>query len=238
MESTTDKGLSLRSDEVQEVMGGVPHWTMRWGLAIMALIVAAMGIGGYFFRLPEKTTVACTLSGSTLPCPLYVPCAGTLADLPVPTGTKVEAGTVVARLRTVRGDTLALTSPAAGTVHHSAPWTINESLATDTEILTIAPRHPGRPRCVADVPPAQVGKLQPGMTVRIRPEGYPEDVHGVIEGVIATLYPARDRCRIDIRLPHGAVTSEGTVIPLDRISPGTADIIVENKRLLLKLLGR
>ena len=47
------KEIELRSEEVQEVMGQIPAWIVRWGITILFIVVLALLVGSYFFRYPD-----------------------------------------------------------------------------------------------------------------------------------------------------------------------------------------
>ena len=42
------KEIELRSEEVQEVMGEIPPWILRWGITILFVIVMALLTGSWF----------------------------------------------------------------------------------------------------------------------------------------------------------------------------------------------
>ena len=44
------KEIELRSEEVQEVMGQIPAWIVRWGITILFIVVLVLLVGSYFFR--------------------------------------------------------------------------------------------------------------------------------------------------------------------------------------------
>jgi len=52
-ENTNKAKLELRSTEVQEILGQIPSWIVRWGIGLIFLVVAAFMIGSFFFRYPE-----------------------------------------------------------------------------------------------------------------------------------------------------------------------------------------
>ncbi|MBC8620117.1 hypothetical protein H8788_20470, partial [Parabacteroides faecis] len=48
----TGKKIELRSEEVQEVMGQIPAWIVRWGITLLFVVVLALLVGSYFFIYP------------------------------------------------------------------------------------------------------------------------------------------------------------------------------------------
>ena len=59
-----NKDIELRSEEVQEVMGQVPAWIVRWGITLLFLVVVALLVGSCFFKYPDVITADMTLTGS------------------------------------------------------------------------------------------------------------------------------------------------------------------------------
>ena len=53
----------LRSEEVQEVMGAIPVWILRWGITILFLVVLILVIGSCFFKYPDVIVSEMTLTG-------------------------------------------------------------------------------------------------------------------------------------------------------------------------------
>lgn len=60
-----NKDIELRSEEVQEVMGQVPAWIVRWGITLLFLVVVALLVGSCFFKYPDVITADMTLIGAT-----------------------------------------------------------------------------------------------------------------------------------------------------------------------------
>lgn len=52
-ENITKPRQELRSSEVQEILGQIPSWIIRWGISLIFLVVAAFMLGSFFFRYPE-----------------------------------------------------------------------------------------------------------------------------------------------------------------------------------------
>ena len=58
-----NKDIELRSEVVQEVMGQVPAWIVRWGITLLFLVVVALLVGSCFFKYPDVITADMTLTG-------------------------------------------------------------------------------------------------------------------------------------------------------------------------------
>lgn len=56
------KKIELRSEEVQEVMGQIPAWIVRWGITLLFVVVLALLVGSYFFIYPDVIETEMTLT--------------------------------------------------------------------------------------------------------------------------------------------------------------------------------
>ena len=48
--------IELRSEEFQEVLGGVPHWILKWGITVLMTILAILLIGSTVIKYPDIIT--------------------------------------------------------------------------------------------------------------------------------------------------------------------------------------
>jgi multidrug efflux pump subunit AcrA (membrane-fusion protein) len=44
-----------RSEEVQEIIGRLPSWILRWGITVIGLVLGSVFIGANFLKYPDKT---------------------------------------------------------------------------------------------------------------------------------------------------------------------------------------
>ncbi|MEN8224875.1 MAG: HlyD family efflux transporter periplasmic adaptor subunit [Bacteroidota bacterium] len=47
------KSIEFRSEPVQEILGSVPSWIIRWGTTLFFAIIVGLLVGSWFFRYPE-----------------------------------------------------------------------------------------------------------------------------------------------------------------------------------------
>ena len=60
------KPIETRSEEVQEIMGAVPGWIVRQGIATLFLVVVALLAIAGLFRYPDVSPAEMTLTAT--PC--------------------------------------------------------------------------------------------------------------------------------------------------------------------------
>ena len=70
--------IELRSEEVQEVMGQIPPWILRYGITGMFLVLVVLLFGCWCFRYPE--TITAELKLTRMYAPIYVK-AGSAGNL-------------------------------------------------------------------------------------------------------------------------------------------------------------
>lgn len=116
MEEKIHKDVELRSEEVQEVMGQIPHWILRWGITILFIVVMILVIGSYFFRYPDVITTEMTLTGQSPTAQLVARASGKIASLYVTDGAHVSESSVLAIIENPAstGDILSLKEQLSG----------------------------------------------------------------------------------------------------------------------------
>lgn len=88
--------IELRSEEFQEILGGVPSWVLRWGITVLAVIVVILLIGSAMIKYPDIIPSQVVLTGSTPPAAIVARSSGKLKELYVSDNRKVKAGDYLA----------------------------------------------------------------------------------------------------------------------------------------------
>jgi len=87
------------SIELQEILGTIPKWIIRYGLSTLFLILASGLVGSYFFSLPEIISVPITLTTVNPPTPLISKVSGRIEILFVNNDDTVRKGAFIALLQ-------------------------------------------------------------------------------------------------------------------------------------------
>lgn len=241
MEELEDKGLSLRSEEVQEVMGKMPHWILRWGLVIMGMIVIFIGLACYFFRMPEKLVVDVQITGNVLPLKVRAESNGCITSLLVCDREHVSSKDTLAIVSNGRKETFVLISGMSGIIHFVKPLLPNMEVNEDEILFCIFPDDTDATHCFGHVVQEDACKLKVDKTVNIILAKYDEKEYGSLEGVISKVSDVPDRegnFFIEIDLRNGLVTNTNKIIPMSEVLYGKAEIMIENKRILEKIIER
>jgi len=48
--------MEIRSEEMQEIMGYIPRWIVRWGITVISVSVLFLLVGSWFFKYPDILT--------------------------------------------------------------------------------------------------------------------------------------------------------------------------------------
>lgn len=63
----------VRSEEVLEIIGKMPHWIVRRGIATIAILFITILVGTYFFRYPESVPAKVIISSGNTPLNIIAP---------------------------------------------------------------------------------------------------------------------------------------------------------------------
>lgn len=94
--SKENKEIELRSEEVQEVMGQIPAWIVRWGITILFIVVLALLVGSYFFTYPDIVETEMTLTSREPVVEVVARSSGKISELYVLNGQEVKSGAPLA----------------------------------------------------------------------------------------------------------------------------------------------
>lgn len=91
-----EKAVELRSEEVQEIMGQIPAWIVRWGITVLLGVIGMLLIGSCFFKYPDVITAQMTLTSPHPAVQVVARTSGRISRLYVDEGTPVPAGSPLA----------------------------------------------------------------------------------------------------------------------------------------------
>ncbi len=84
------KEVEIRSEEVQEIMGFIPHWIIRWGLTAIFVVVTFLMIGSWFFMYPDIIASTIVVTTENPPANLVARSNGKITELYVRDKQKVR----------------------------------------------------------------------------------------------------------------------------------------------------
>jgi multidrug resistance efflux pump len=96
MAEQEEQKIELRSEEVQEILGHVPAWIIRWGILVVLITVVLIIIGSWFFRYPDIRRASIIITTENPPATLIARSSGNIKDLFVEDNQNVTVGTRLA----------------------------------------------------------------------------------------------------------------------------------------------
>ena len=91
-----DNKIEIRSGEVQEILGGVPSWLVRYGILVFVVIFALIIASTFVFHYPDILRSKIVVTTENPPATLVARATGKIVQLFVKDKDKVEAGEVIA----------------------------------------------------------------------------------------------------------------------------------------------
>ena len=96
MEKKNRQVVELRSEELQEVMGKIPPWILRWGIMVLFGVVVILLAGSAFFTYPDVIQAPVELTGSMPPAGVIAFSSGKLDMLNTHDNQTVQVGDYLA----------------------------------------------------------------------------------------------------------------------------------------------
>lgn len=94
-ELTTLNSLSVRSEEVQEIIGRPPHWIIRWGITIFFLVLVMVLVLSWLIKYPDIVGASFTLTSVNAPKSVVAHANGQLINLFAEDHEQVKQGQIL-----------------------------------------------------------------------------------------------------------------------------------------------
>jgi multidrug resistance efflux pump len=88
--------LQLHSEHVQEVLGAIPHWLVRWGITAVFLILALLLAVSWIIRYPDVVPASIVITTVNPPSGVVAQTDGYLIDVRVRENEHVQRGALLA----------------------------------------------------------------------------------------------------------------------------------------------
>lgn len=131
-----------------------------------------------------------------------------------------------------------LRSPSIGKVSFNKYWAENQNVTEGERVMTVIPENTGEIIGMIRLSMQRSGKVKPGQKVNIKFDNYPHMEYGMVEGIINTisLVPAENNYTVEVDLKNGLKTFYGIELEFTQEMQGTAEIITEKRRLLMRMV--
>ena len=95
---TQDPNIELRQEEIQEILGVVPPWVIRWGSLTLAIVFLGLIVGTIWFKYPDRISSQLTLTSSNPPVVMNARQNGRIELLTIGDTSSVKKGQLLAVL--------------------------------------------------------------------------------------------------------------------------------------------
>jgi hypothetical protein len=139
----TKKGkisIELRSDEVQELMGKIPPVILRFGIAVILMILLLCSMASFYIKYPAYETVPVTLNIGENTRDVSMPFDGSIVGVKVDDGECVKTHdtlAVIANTTLADNSTTVLYSPSDGIVYACDFFRKGEIVEQGTPLLVV-----------------------------------------------------------------------------------------------------
>lgn len=230
------QNLELRSEEIQEIIGHVPNWIIRYGITVLLSILLLFLMTSYIISYPEVTQAKVMINTTVQPKkvswfnfpPLEYKVCVTDSQL-------VKAGdTLLVETNTQNNEKVFETTHVNGRVVLLRASEDNPRKSTIIVIPSIS-----NYEVQLSIPVVGVGKVKQGQKVRIQLDPYPVNEFGYLIGEIEAVVPyaIENNYRAIVKLTDGMKTTNGRVIPMQYSITGSAEIVLDEKSLLSRFTG-
>ena len=89
---------SLHSEEIQEIMGRIPGWVVRWGISVIFSLFAVLLLISFFFKYPETIASSIVITTSNTPSDLIARSTGKIEYLLVENQQEIKKDDIIAVL--------------------------------------------------------------------------------------------------------------------------------------------
>lgn len=164
-----DKGLSLRSEEVNEVMGNVPHRVFRVGTFIFIFIVALLVAIGYTLQVPSYIEVPYIVSGNTSAIGIVSKNAGIVTFRYNQPHNIKEGDTIATILKD--NEKVYYISPISGMIESNFLYTTGDNIASGDTLARVISRELPNYRLILKISRNIKSEIKSGMKIKITTEG-------------------------------------------------------------------
>ncbi|GGD74375.1 hypothetical protein GCM10011514_43060 [Emticicia aquatilis] len=231
-----DSNYELRSEEIQEIIGHVPNWIIRWGIMVMLSILLLFILTSYWIKYPDITQAKVMINSTVQPKKVSWYNSPPLEyKICVADSQLVKAGdTLLIETNVQTKEVIYETTHVSGRVVLLRTSEDNPRKSTIVIIPSISDYE-----VQLSLPIVGVGKVKQGQRVQIKLDPYPVNEFGYLEGQIETVIPyvIENSYRAIVQLNNGMKTNNGKVIPLAYYTTGTAEVMLDEKKLLSRFIG-
>ena len=229
--------ISDRSDEIQEIIGYVPHWVIRWGVSVIFIALSIILMTSFMVQYPDTLTGKALINAREQPQKI----TWFTTDPKITYHPKVKDAQNV-----TIGDTLVIENNHK----NNAQTPVIAKVTGRTYLLKGIENNPKGwmllivPKVVSfevqlKLPIYGAGKVRKGQRVLVKLDAYPHEEFGFLEGKISEVVPFMidNYYRANVKLTNGLQTNTGKILPIQPLLQGSAEIMLDDKKISNRIFG-
>lgn len=231
--------LEIRSNEMEEIVGQVPHWIIRWGICVLF----SVGIIGFiitkYVSFPDILAAQVLVQAKQQPGKVTVRREDAQQEfkLLIKEGQQVTIGdTLLIRRDTKTNMNYPIITPMEGKIYIS--YGIDEKNTLDyviwvvpkTSSFDIKIKYSNR----------GAGNVKTGQIVKINLYDYPNSQYGFLEGKITSILPVQlnEQHQAYVKLEHTKlITSNNMELPILSTMQGDGEILLNDRSIFQRIFG-
>ncbi len=226
-----------RSDEMQEIIGYIPNWVIRWGVSIIIVSLVIILMTSVMIQYPDSLTAKALINAreqpqkvtwfTTDPSVTYEPMVKDAQNVVVGDTLVLENDPKNQKVNVLKARVSGRTYLLKGVDNNPKAW-----------MLLVVPKV-NNFEVQLKLPINGAGKVKKGQRVLVRLDAYPHDEFGFLEGEITEMVPVSidNYYRANVKLTNGLVTNVGKTLPIQPLLQGSAEIMLDDKRLSQRIFG-
>lgn len=231
--------LEIRSNEMEEIIGNVPSWIVRWGIAVLFGVgLLGLFIAGYV-RYPDTLPAKVLVQAKEQPGKVTVRREDASQEFRflVKEGDHVQSGdTLLTRFDRNQEKSYPIITPMAGRIYISRG--IDEKNTLD-QIIWVVPQA-SAVEVKINFGNRGAGNVKVGQAIKIDLYDYPSNEYGFLEGHISSILP------VQIDETHQAyvelstqklITSTNKEIPILPVMQGDGEVLLNDRSVLQRIFG-
>ncbi len=228
----------IHSNEMQEIIGYIPHWITRWGIVVLFISLLMTIFISYTVKYPDTLNATVIIQSKEQPGKVTITRSDASIEFVFLVKEKQEVkkgDTLLIEKDTQKGISKPTITPMKGTIYITKGiddkntqdivlWVVPKAKTYDTKIKYSK---------------NGAGRVKIGQDVIIHLDNYPEDEFGFLEGKISSTLPVSNDGNTEayISLKKGLLTNRNIKLPMEHMLQGEGEILLNDKSIFSRLFG-
>ena len=236
-----NQSLDIRSNEMEEVIGSIPSWIIRWGITLL-FAVAVLGIViSSLIRYPDTLQGEVIMQAVNQPGKVTIRKTDENANLVfrflIKNGDEVKPGdTLLTRYDPKTGKSIYTITPMEGKIYITKG--IDEKNTLD-QVIWVVPKS-SKAEIKIKYGNKGAGNVKVGQAVKMELADFPSAEYGYLEGHIASILPVQVEGEHQAYVELGTktiITSDNREIPVLPIMVGEGEILLNDRSIFQRIFG-